>query len=253
MRRTFAPLLIVFMLMSLSITPGNAASVPEGDNSAGGPAESDLALLNTALNPSKISNREVKEVYRDDGTIDISHVLRKKNLPLNTSGVADATLSASRPLAATQAESITYTVGMTRTFLALDVVVGEYFPASYDVRYKSDKVEIWVQSDLNYRNLDGSLNPVHPDARDPDYITQQRVDTLAKAFEDIIQPNDVRFYGEYADRDGSNAGVLNNLGLPEGYYNGQPQSVIILVSNVRDENFYDPVNNPSFIAGFFSG
>jgi hypothetical protein len=253
MRRTFAPLLIVFMLMSLSITPGRAASVPEGDSGAGSPAESDLALLNTALNPTTISDKEMKAVYRDDGTIDISHVLRKKNLPLDLSDTTNATLAAARPLAATQAESITYTVGMTRTFVGLNSVTSSLFRAVYDVRYKSEKVEIWVQSDLRYRNPDGSINPVHPDARDPEYINQQRVDTLAKAFEDTIQPNDVRFYGAYADRDGSEASPPSALGVPDGYYAGPPQSVIILVSNVRDDNFFDPVNNPSFIAGFFTG
>ena len=42
------------------------------------------------------------------------------------------------------------------------------------------------------------------------------------------------------------------LGLPNGYYAGPGKRVIILVSNVRDDNFYDPINNPSYVAGFFS-
>jgi hypothetical protein len=40
--------------------------------------------------------------------------------------------------------------------------------------------------------------------------------------------------------------------LPNGYYAGPGQRVIILVSNIRDDNFYDPINNPSYVGGFFS-
>ncbi|MEM8533243.1 MAG: hypothetical protein AAGF95_20550, partial [Chloroflexota bacterium] len=190
--------------------------------------------------------RDLQPIYHTDGTIDIGPVVRNKDMPLS---VDTSTLQVP-----TVQQTGNYTVGDTRTFVALDIFSG-FFITDYEVRLISDTVEIWVQEDLTYRDSDGNINPIHPDSRDPEYITDERVTALATATERII-PIDVEFYGEYDSRDGSNAQLPSSapdLNLPDDYYAGPGERVIVLVSNVRDDNFYDPINNASFVAGFFSG
>jgi hypothetical protein len=45
------------------------------------------------------------------------------------------------------------------------------------------------------------------------------------------------------------------VGLPADYYAGDGNKTVILISNVRDDNYYDTNNAHalSYIAGFFSG
>lgn len=183
-----------------------------------------------------------------DGTIDIGPVVRRKPLPLYTAGAARLS-----PQLTAQGG---YRVGDRRVFVALDtVVLGGYFLANYEVRLISDTVEVWVQTDLRYRNRDGSLNSIHPEVQHPREITQERIAALAAAFQEVIRPTDVEYFGNYASRDGRNPllpDLVPSLGLPPGYYAGPGQRVIILVSNIRDENYYDPASNPARIVGFYS-
>jgi hypothetical protein len=239
MRRTTIRLLAAAsLLVTLAAAPSMAA-----------PRQAELSRATQAARQPPLPSAPppaapARPIERRDGTIDIGPVVREKDLPLDSRDIARSpTIAAVEP--------VSYTVGMTRTFVVANYVTGSYQRATYNVELISDTVEIWVQSDLRYRNRDGSTNPVHPDARDPIYITPERIDTLAQAAEQII-PRDVEFFGDYADRAGASALLPGLLGLPEGYYAGPGKRVIILVSNVRDDNFYDPVNNPSYVAGFFS-
>ena len=56
------------------------------------------------------------------------------------------------------------------------------------------------------------------------------------------------------DRDGSGAPATDALGLPADYYTGDGDDIVVLIDNVRDDNFYDLNNTQefSYIAGFFS-
>jgi hypothetical protein len=243
-RRTLIRLFAAAMLLAALTAPGAAASPKPAD--LGRAAATDLApaIYQPAPPSSPQPPAEPSPIARPDGTIDVGPRLRARDLPVDRRDAAGAPQVAA-------AESITYTVGMTRTFVVLNDVFGSYQRATYDVKLISDTVEVWVQSDLRYRNRDGSINFVHPDASDPSHITPARIATLAQAAERII-PRDVEFFGDYASRDGSAATLPALLGLPNGYFAGPGKRVIILVSNVRDDNFYDPIDNPSYIAGFFS-
>jgi immune inhibitor A len=194
--------------------------------------------------PSQPDNPE--PIQRGD-IIDIGPVLRAKDLPIvGFPDISDAELSRSLEIQATQA----YTVGDELTWLALDNYQGGYFLTTYTVVTITEHAEVWVQNDLKYYNLDGTLNTIHPDASDPEYVTTERMNYLANAFDDIIYPTDTSFFGANDDMDGS-AGYESYLGIQELDADDGTR-VVILVSNVRDLNFYDPVASGSYIAGFFS-
>ncbi|RME81571.1 MAG: hypothetical protein D6775_13245, partial [Caldilineae bacterium] len=168
--------------------------------------------------------------------------------------IDEASLAAA--LSEMQLEGITeggYAVGDTRWFLILDNYFGVYRLARYTVAYIGDNVEVWVQQDLNYYNPDGTLNPIHPNADDAEKITPERIQYYADTFENTVRPLETDIYGPYNDRDGSQAFLPALVGLPADYYvTDNPQRVVILVSNIRDSHFYDPVNSSSLIAGFVS-
>jgi hypothetical protein len=112
---------------------------------------------------------------------------------------------------------------------------------TFTLRSVGDNVEIWVANDLSFSEPD--------DPRTAHVVTQEQVDKLRDEFESNIYPTATEFFGTPEALDGSNA-VLEDLGIvPEGYYTGSDK-VIMLVDNVKDENFYDPTY-PFFVAGFF--
>jgi len=204
-----------------------------------------LALPALAAPPQP---EDPKPIYRGD-TIDIGPVLRAKDLPIvGTPDISADDLAHSLEIMATQA----YTTGDQLTFLALDDYNGYYFFTTYTVMTVTEHSEVWVQNDLNYYNTDGSLNTIHPDASDPLYVTEERMDYLANAFNTIAYPTDTGFFGMPDSHDGSNSLLVGWGYFPAGYYDGDGDKNVILVSNVRDTNFYDPVASGSYIAGFYS-
>ncbi|MCG8569597.1 MAG: immune inhibitor A [Spirochaetes bacterium] len=131
--------------------------------------------------------------------------------------------------------------GGTKTFLAYDGVNG-YYLKDYTMRALGDNIEIWVANDLAY-----------PDDRETPVITQAQVDTMRDEFDNTIYPIDTDFFGNPHSHTGANATLDDILELPADYY--QPadgiERVIMLVDNVRDEQYYDPTY-PFYIAGFYS-
>ncbi len=234
-RRVLASLLAIFGILALGPTSATSARYDSVDRTQpAAPAEP------AGITQAGQQGHGPRTGY-DPEPIDIGEQARRIKPPLDTSGMS--------PLLGAAATG-SYAVGDIRRYVVYNAVAGRVQPADYVVRYKSDLVEVWVQQDLSYRNPDGSLNPVHPDAQDPLKVTQPEIDALAKAAEKII-PVDVEYFGQYKDRAGTSGILLAALNLPADYYAGPPQSVLIVVSNVRDENFFDPINNPSYIGGFF--
>ena len=125
----------------------------------------------------------------------------------------------------------------------LDDYEGAYVPESFTLRTVGANIEVWVADDLNYpagdcRN-DGNVN----------VVTDAQTQSLADEFDTNILPKESQYFSVAPDRDGSNAGV----GDP-GYYSGDGNKTLALISNVRDANYYAP-NTPdgkTYIAGFFS-
>ncbi len=201
-------------------------------------------------------------IYRPDGTIDIGPVLRpqaKEYIEDLEARMAEDGVRQPFQVQATEA----YTVGDTLTWLAYDSinamgqnVIGDIFETEYEVRAVREYCEIWVQTDLNYYNPDGTVNNLHPDAKDPMYVTQEKIDYLADVCNDVIRPTDVKYFGEYNDRDGTEGleALINQYyGFSVSEVDGKGDRLVVLVSNIRDENFYDPISTGSFIAGFSWG
>lgn len=236
-----AALLLVAMFAALN-APGFALASSTAVDTATALQPNDLGPHTPATPQPGKQPTSPHPIQRGNNVIDIGPVERSRRLPVDASGVS--------ALDAKAAEA-QYVVGDTRRFLILDDTFGRYRLQDYEVRLISDTVEVWVQKDLRYRNPDQTINPIHPEANHPRYVTQDRIVYLATEAAKIFA-QDVEFFGDYADRDGTSAVLPGILGLPDDYYAGPAKRVVILVSNVRDDNYYDPVHNPARIVGFVS-
>lgn len=133
----------------------------------------------------------------------------------------------------TSAES----VGEKKFFLDYELGFKEFTLTS-----EGDNVEIWVANDLGFP--EGDKRPAH-------VVTQEQADKLRNEFESNIYPKTTEFFGTPDELNGTNS-LLEDMGLvPEGYYTGSDK-IIMLVDNVKDENYYDPTY-PFFVAGFYWG
>lgn len=126
--------------------------------------------------------------------------------------------------------------GGTKEFLDYDLQFKEF-----TLRSVGEYVEIWVARDLYFPEGDPRQVPV---------ITQEQVDKLRDEFDSNIYPKATAFFGVPDALDGSNSPLIDWGYFPEGYYDGD--KVIMLVDNVKDENYYDS-EYPFFVAGFFWG
>jgi Immune inhibitor A peptidase M6 len=111
---------------------------------------------------------------------------------------------------------------------------------NFTLRSVGDNVEIWVANDLSFG--EGDPRPAH-------VVTQEQVDKLRDEFDKNIYPKATSFFGTPDVLDGSHSPLPGMVGLPEGYYEGSDK-VIMLVDNVKDDNYDDP-SYPFFVAGFF--
>lgn len=131
-----------------------------------------------------------------------------------------------------------------------------YGAAPYTLRGIGDKIEIWVQSDLNYPEGDCRNDGVR------NVITDDQVQSMITEFDTNILPNESEVFSVAPERDGTQS-IDVGFGAPlweligggdPNYYQGDGDKTVVLVSNVRDDNFYDPTGpaGSTFIAGFFS-
>jgi hypothetical protein len=141
--------------------------------------------------------------------------------------------------------SSTHTVEDSKLWLSLDDYSGFYF---FDIFERwdvgtSETTEIWIQSDRSWLDPD-PLGRSYPE------ITADQVADLLFEFDSNIYPKDTEYFGMPDAHDGS-ASLLEAWGyVPPGYYHSPEGKNVILVSNVRDENYY--TDYPYYIAGFYS-
>jgi Immune inhibitor A peptidase M6 len=145
------------------------------------------------------------------------------------------------------------TPGEVRNWVGLDDFFGALYRKQYTFRGMGDKVEIWVASER--RTLFG-FTATATDFLDGDCrngvrttITDAQVNYLIEQFDDNIYPKESEAFSVPPDRDGSHA----QLGAPF-HPQGEGDNIVVLIDNVRDDNFYDFNNTQgfSYIAGFFS-
>ncbi|WP_394327613.1 peptidase M6 [Halogranum rubrum] len=109
-----------------------------------------------------------------------------------------------------------------------------------------DNVEVWVARNMSF--------PAADDPRQDPVISEEQAEALTEQFDERMYDPEVEVFGKPKARDGINS-TLSQLGLfPEDYYNtgeGSGDRTILLVDNIRDENYYDS-DYPVYIAGYYS-
>ncbi|MCD6555464.1 MAG: peptidase M6, partial [Anaerolineae bacterium] len=123
--------------------------------------------------------------------------------------------------------------------LVYDDYYGKVLLRPFTVMATTDHCEVWVADDLSWPEGDARPTPV---------VTPDQAAYIASEFETNIWPTDTDFFGMPDEHDGSAAILPGMIGLPPDYYVGTKN--IIMVSNVRDDNYYDSTY-PFYIAGFY--
>jgi hypothetical protein len=148
--------------------------------------------------------------------------------------------------------------GTVRTWLSLDDSAG-FYRKNYTLRGVSAHTEIWVATPVE-RAFNGytSVGTDFPagDCRNGvrTEITDTQVNYLASEFDNNMLPKESAEFSVAPDRDGTHQTPLAPLnGIPSDS-SGAGEKTVVLVDNVRDDNFRDFNNTQgnSYIAGFFS-
>lgn len=148
-------------------------------------------------------------------------------------------------------------IGARKVWLALDDLNGAYLK-NYKLRGKGEHVEVWVADDQD--RISSDLRFPGQDCRNDERvsITRRQIRQLVRAFDTNIYPKESRTFSKPPRRRGTDALLYSSQVVqppfPRGYYKGEGDNIVVLVDNVRDDNFYDANNtdNLPYIAGFFS-
>lgn len=135
-------------------------------------------------------------------------------------------------------------------------ITGEYYYwTTYTCLAKNGVAEVWVQDDLSWYFLD--------DPRETPVITTQDAEYILEEFTKTggIRETDITYFGNPDVRTGSDASLEGTILLdsddnpiytiPDEYYTDTVPTDVILISNIRDENYYF-ADYPYYIAGFYS-
>lgn len=163
--------------------------------------------------------------------IDIGYDLRNRELRLE---IGDFDLESTKSFlktAATEGD-----IGTVQTFVSINYYLGYYFLTDFELRAVGEHAEIWVQTDISWLEGDPRPTPV---------ITNEQCEYLSDEFDNTIYPLTTDYFGMPDFHDGS--GAL----LPYGNYYDEAGKSIVLVSNIRDQNYYD-YTYPYFVIGVFS-
>ncbi|MFX1391665.1 MAG: hypothetical protein ACFE9Z_16490 [Promethearchaeota archaeon] len=171
--------------------------------------------------------------------IDIGYEIRNSELPLV---MGDLSIESSLNTLRTGATELD--IGMVLPFASLDYFNGYYFLDLFELRAVGDNAEIWVQLDIGWDEGDPRPDP---------NITNAQCEYLADEFDTNIYPLVTDYFGMPEFHDGSNAifPYFFDPPLPLDTYYDEPGKSIVLVSNIRDENYYD-YTYPYFVIGVFS-
>ena len=129
-----------------------------------------------------------------------------------------------------------------KLWLSLDDYSGSYFFDYFYLVAESDGAQVWVQQDLSFPAGDPRPTPE---------ITCEQAAYLVGEFDNNIYPTEIDFFGTPDTHDGSTALLVDFGYVPAGYYEDSAGRQVVLVSNVEDDNYYDP-DYPNYIAGFYS-
>ena len=153
-------------------------------------------------------------------------------------------------------------VGEVRNWLARDDKFGLLYRKQYTLRGVGQHIEVWVASELNRRAPASTALPQIGQSSGTDFldgdcrngartqVTDAQVSYLIQQFDTNIYRKESATFSVPPDRDGTKAQVPAPTFDPKG----EGDNIVVLVDNVRDDNFYDFNNTQgfSYIAGFFS-
>jgi hypothetical protein len=129
-----------------------------------------------------------------------------------------------------------------KTWMTLNSYTGYYVFTNYYLMGESDNTQVWVQQDMSWPAGDPRSTPV---------VTQEDVDFLLNEFDTVIYPRDTEYFGVPDAHDGTYS-LLEAWGyVPPGYYADAEGRDVILISNIIDDAYYDPLY-PAYIVGFYS-
>jgi immune inhibitor A len=153
-----------------------------------------------------------------------------------------AAAEAEAEVGANAASSVDECILDEKDWLSMDSVAGSYFFTTFYLVAVGTDSELWVQADTSWPE---------GDTRETPEITCEQASYMVSEFDNNMLPKESDFFGVADFHDGS-ASLLEAWEIvPPGYYTDPDGKQVILVSNVRDENYYDP-NYPLYIAGFYS-
>lgn len=147
-------------------------------------------------------------------------------------------------------------VGTTLPLLALDDLNGILLVKNYTLRGVGTHAEVWVASDED--DVSSGLDFPEGDCRNDgvrNVVTDNQVNYLIGQFDNNMYPLESNAFSVAPDTlDGAGAPLADILGVPADSYEGPADRVVVLVDNVRDDNFYDTnnTNGYSYIAGFYT-
>jgi hypothetical protein len=163
-----------------------------------------------------------------------------------------------------------YSVGDRRRWLASDDF-GLYLK-NYKLRGVGKHIEVWVVNGKSAlcdgdpettddcprgdeeETVSGTHFPEGDCRNDRVAITNAQVNYLIDEFDGNIYPKESRRFSVPPKKNGKNALLTQIAGLPKNYYKGEGDNIVVLIDNVRDENFFDLNNTQQhpYTAGFFS-
>jgi hypothetical protein len=149
-------------------------------------------------------------------------------------------------------------VGDEKFWLAVDFIDGSVYLKAYTLRGVGTNSEVWVASDSD----DVSTDTDFPDGDCRNglrtQVTDDQVNYLIDQFDNNILPKESDVFSVAPPLDGSNALLPELIDdpafMPPDYFEGDGDNTVVLVDNVRDENFFDTNNQNTFsyVAGFFA-
>jgi immune inhibitor A len=160
--------------------------------------------------------------------------IRGSDIPVDLSSYA-GTSSSSKEMAYE-------TILDTRIWLILNDYAGSYNLAYFNLVAENDVAEIWIQNNIAWPAGDPRATPE---------ISDEQIAYLLEEFTANIYPTLTDYFATPDFHDGSNAYLPSLVGLPADYFYDADGKFVILVSNIRDANYYDPTY-PIYIAGFYS-
>ncbi|MFX1412956.1 MAG: hypothetical protein ACFFA2_03880, partial [Promethearchaeota archaeon] len=160
--------------------------------------------------------------------------IRNSDLPLE---MGDLLLSNSLSTAATEAD-----IGTQRLYVSINYYYGYYFTTWMELMAVGEEAEIWVQTDLSWPEGDPRPTPV---------ITSEQCEYLADEFDSVIYPLTTSYFGMPDYKEGWDSPYSHMVGAPPDYTYDPEGKSVVLVSNIRDDNYYD-YTYPYFVIGVYS-